>query len=175
MIFGAHGSTTRASKREVYQRKERLVKLRACLLTEEALIPMIGEMKRILIVLFSLTVFIPWLARPAYADLCPSGYDLLCTIVHGNTGGFFGSLVGGIIAILLAIVTIGSLAVLIWGAIQWISSGGDKAKVEAARNTIIAAVVGLVIAFLAFAIVNVILFIFTGNSIGSFNLPKLVP
>ena len=34
---------------------------------------------------------------------------------------------------------------LIWGAIDWITSGGDKAKYESARNKITYALIGLAI------------------------------
>jgi hypothetical protein len=45
---------------------------------------------------------------------------------------------------------------LVTGAISWITSGGDKAQVESARNKITHAVTGLVILFLSFAIVKVL-------------------
>jgi len=51
--------------------------------------------------------------------------------------------------ILAAIIT---FAFLIWGGIEWITSGGDKAKYEAARNRITAALVGLAIVAAAWAI-----------------------
>ena len=47
-----------------------------------------------------------------------------------------------VVAILIAIFFI------ILGGVKWILSGGDKAAVEAARNTIVAAVIGLVIVFI---------------------------
>ena len=57
----------------------------------------------------------------------------------------------------LVIVTI-ILAIyfLIWGGILWISSAGDKAKIEAARKKITFAIIGLVFVFLSFMIINVI-------------------
>jgi len=45
---------------------------------------------------------------------------------------------------------------LITGAIQWISSGGDKQALESARNKISNALVGIVILFAVFAIINLI-------------------
>jgi len=52
------------------------------------------------------------------------------------------------------------------------TSGGDKAKVESARGTIIAAIVGLVIAFLAFFILSLALSFF-GLSLTNLTLPRL--
>lgn len=49
---------------------------------------------------------------------------------------------------------------LIMGAIQWISSGGDKEGVAKARGRITSALVGLVILFAVFAIVGLIESIF---------------
>lgn len=46
--------------------------------------------------------------------------------------------------------------VMLWGAIQWITSGGDKAKVEMARGKLTSAVIGLVILFSLFAVAKVI-------------------
>lgn len=46
--------------------------------------------------------------------------------------------------------------VLVWGAIDWISSGGDKQKLESARGKISNALVGILLLFAAFAIINLI-------------------
>lgn len=54
-----------------------------------------------------------------------------------------------IIAILLV------LFFLIWGAFDWITSGGDKEKVAGARKKILAALIGLVILALSFVIAQV--------------------
>lgn len=57
---------------------------------------------------------------------------------------------------LITIAIVASLLFLIWGGIQWTMSGGDKGGVEAARNKIIYAIVGLVLTLLSFFIVTVI-------------------
>ena len=61
-------------------------------------------------------------------------------------------------AIQAAIVIAGLLtfAFLVWGGIEWLTSGGDKEKYEAARGRITAAVIGLVIVVAAWAILQVI-------------------
>ncbi|MBI2430778.1 MAG: hypothetical protein HYV39_02080 [Candidatus Levybacteria bacterium] len=66
----------------------------------------------------------------------------------------FGVYVMMVVAILLA------LGFLIWGGISWITSEGDKTKLQSARNTVVMAVIGLIITLLAFTIVNVIGFFF---------------
>lgn len=65
-----------------------------------------------------------------------------------------------IITILFVIGVIIAVAFLIYGGIRWVLSGGDKAKVEAARSHIVASIIGLVIiaaAFLIFSLVFQIL------------------
>lgn len=48
-------------------------------------------------------------------------------------------------------------AQLIWGGLEWIISGGDKGKVDGARNKITAAVIGLIIVASSFAILQLTL------------------
>lgn len=53
--------------------------------------------------------------------------------------------------------TLGGLAVIIFmasGAMSWITAGGDKAKVEEARNRITQAVIGMLVLFSIIALVN---------------------
>src|SRR5258708_25535409 len=76
------------------------------------------------------------------------------------------------ITIILVAAVLIALFFLIWGGIRWILSGGDKAKVESARNTIIAAIVGLVIAFLAFFILTIVLSVFN-LSLANLTLPTV--
>lgn len=56
----------------------------------------------------------------------------------------------------LLLFVIGSLAVImiIWGGLRYTTSGGNASSVTAAKNTIMYAVIGLIVAFFAFAIVN---------------------
>lgn len=62
---------------------------------------------------------------------------------------------------------------LIIGGIRWIASGGDKGQTEAARNQITAALVGLVIVFAAWAIVNLISVFFPGINIFTLSIPTI--
>jgi len=58
-----------------------------------------------------------------------------------------------------ALFLIGAISVimLIYGGIRYTTSGGNAASVTAAKNTILYAIVGIVVAVLAFAIVNFVL------------------
>ena len=54
----------------------------------------------------------------------------------------------------LYVVMIIAVIMLIVGGIRYIVSGGDAKKVTDAKNTILYAIIGLIICFLAYAIVN---------------------
>jgi len=62
-----------------------------------------------------------------------------------------------IINVVLYIVGIVAVVMMIIGGFQYITSSGDAAKVTKAKNTILYGIVGLVIAVLAYAIVNFVL------------------
>lgn len=70
----------------------------------------------------------------------------------GNSGVFT-----TIVNTLLFIVGAVSVIMLIWGGIRYATSAGNSSAVTSAKNTIMYAIVGLIIAFLAFAIVNWVL------------------
>jgi hypothetical protein len=66
----------------------------------------------------------------------------------------FGTTMLMITAVVLAVIF------LIWGGIEWITSGGNKDKLQAARKKITYAIIGLIITLGAFFIVNMIGFLF---------------
>ena len=76
------------------------------------------------------------------------------------------------ITIIFIIAGLAVLFMLIYGAFQWIISGGEKEKVEEARKRIMAAIVGIIILALAFFIINVLGNILNINPLGG-NLPSL--
>lgn len=68
----------------------------------------------------------------------------------------FENMVSGFVKLLLVIAGLAFFFILLIGGIKWIVSGGDKAHTEGARNQITAALVGLVIVFSAWAIIQLI-------------------
>lgn len=66
--------------------------------------------------------------------------------------GDVGSLISALVGTLLIIAALLAFFYLILGGIQWITAGGDKAGMEAARNKITHAIVGLIIVGAAWAI-----------------------
>lgn len=72
--------------------------------------------------------------------------------------------ISNIITIVLAIGVIMVLVMIIWGAFEWITSGGDKEAVGKARGKIINALIGLVVLAVAFAIARL------GGQIAGFDI-----
>ncbi len=75
-----------------------------------------------------------------------------------------GSIFNTIINVLLFIIGAISVIMLIYGGIRYTTSGGASASVTAAKNTIMYAIIGLVVAFLAYAVVNWILVTLSPNA-----------
>ncbi len=69
------------------------------------------------------------------------------------------SIIGNIVQVLLTAVGVISVIMIVIGGIMFTLSSGDAQKAAKARNTILYAVVGLVVAVFASAIVN---FVFDG-------------
>lgn len=84
-----------------------------------------------------------------------------------------GSIIGVFVSVIAVAAVLAALIFILIGAFQWITSGGDKGKVEAARNHIIAAIIGLVIVVLSFVIINVITQILGIGSIADLKIPTL--
>jgi len=83
-----------------------------------------------------------------------------CAHGNGTPVELFGgpdSIFTTVVNILLFIIGAICVIMLIWGGIRYTTSAGNAASVTAAKNTIMYAIIGLVIAFLAFAIVNWVL------------------
>lgn len=68
-----------------------------------------------------------------------------------------GSIFTTIVNVMLFIIGAISVVMLIWGGIRYTTSGGASSAVTSAKNTIMYAIIGLVVAFLAFAVVNWVL------------------
>lgn len=130
-------------------------------------------MKKTLATVTSTALYLS-LAASAFAqsvDPCPKGttgtdFSKLCTL-NANS---IGTVITTTITVLLIGATIIALFFLIWNGIRWVTSGGDKGKVDEARKGIIAAIIGLVLAFLAYFILSLVLGLF-GLSPTNLKLP----
>jgi hypothetical protein len=115
--------------------------------------------------LFLMTVFLlllsAWfvLPAPAYAQApVTEGLEAV-----GEAGGIAGgetdiiTIIGRIINIALGFVGIVLLVIILYAGYEWMTSGGDAAKVDSAKTRLRNAIIGLVIIMMSFAIVNFIL------------------
>ncbi|OGE42407.1 hypothetical protein A3B45_04355 [Candidatus Daviesbacteria bacterium RIFCSPLOWO2_01_FULL_39_12] len=70
------------------------------------------------------------------------------------TKGFktIGGFIDNVLIVLLSIGAIILLFMIVWGAYEWITSGGDKESVSRARGRITAAFIGLAVLAVAFAL-----------------------
>ncbi len=88
---------------------------------------------------------------------CAKGNSSTPNTLFG-AGGIFTIIVN----ILLFIIGAISVIMLIIGGIRYTISGGDSSAVTSAKNTIMYAIVGIIVAVLAYAIVNFVLVSLTG-------------
>lgn len=79
-----------------------------------------------------------------------------CAQGEGQPTDLFGSsgIFETIVNILLFLIGAVSVIMLIYGGIRYTISGGDSNSVTAAKNTILYAIVGIIVAVLAFAVVK---------------------
>lgn len=130
------------------------------------------SLKKVYISLISLAVLLTPLAAPAVAsaaisstpdissNLCAGG-NLNVNDPNCSSGtdpsDKVNSLIGTVINIFSIVVGVVSVIMIIIGGLKYITSGGDSANVTGAKNTILYALVGLVIVALAQIIVRFVL------------------
>jgi hypothetical protein len=108
------------------------------------------------------------------AQVCPTGNNIAnsgladgakCAQGKDQQADLFGD--GGIFRqitnVLLFIIGAISVIMLIIGGIRYVVSGGDSGAVTAAKNTILYAVIGIIVALLAYALVNFVIGSFAAN------------
>lgn len=88
---------------------------------------------------------------------CAQGTDQQSDLF--GTNGIFKTITNVLLFLIGAI----SVIMLIIGGIRYVVSGGDSTAVTSAKNTILYAVVGIVVAILAYALVNFVISSFSAN------------
>lgn len=101
---------------------------------------------------------------------CPESgaFANLCNITND-----FGRSISNLVVAAMVLASLVALGFLIYGGIKWIMSEGDKTAVETARQTIIGAVVGLVIIFLSYFILSIVLGVF-GIKLQNLVIPTII-
>lgn len=105
-------------------------------------------------------------AKPRFQKI--TGFTSLVTPPKGYATDI-GIYINQLLKMILMIAALLVFAQLIWGGLEWITSGGDKKKVDDARNKITAAVIGLIIVASSFAILQLAL-----NFIGYSSINELL-
>ncbi len=72
--------------------------------------------------------------------------------------------------VMLFIVGAISVIMIVIGGLRYVISGGNTANVTAAKNTILYAIVGLIVSMLAYAVINFVISSFMGGASGGTNV-----
>ena len=81
-------------------------------------------------------------------------------VLFGNSGVF-----SEITNVLLFVIGAVAVIMIVIGGLRYVISGGDAKQVDAAKNTILYAIIGIIVAILAYAIINFV----TGTFVDSQN------
>lgn len=73
-----------------------------------------------------------------------------------RAGGGISFFFSNLIALIYGIAIVVLIFMLLWGAWDWMTSGGEKEKLESAQRRIVNAVVGLMLFAVAFAVIQVL-------------------
>ena len=97
--------------------------------------------------------------QAVYAEDCDGFSDcakkgMAAADPDGGNGKGLDTTVKDIINVVLYVVGILAVVMVIIGGVKYTTSGGDSGAVTSAKNTILYGIIGLVIAILAYAIVN---------------------
>lgn len=134
----------------------------------------------------ALTLALAGLAQPQLAIAAPQ--DAICAGI-GSASGSSGcaddpadtgvnDVLRTVVNILSIILGIAAVIMIIIGGLKYVTSGGDSSKTASAKNTIIYALIGLVVALLAQVLVHFVIDRFTNSgrsssSNGSVNLCRV--
>lgn len=61
-----------------------------------------------------------------------------------------------LVTLIYSLAAIVLLFMILWGAFDWMTSGGEKEKLESARNKIISSIIGIMLFAVAFAIIQIL-------------------
>lgn len=82
-----------------------------------------------------------------------------------------GDFIGNVLTLAFIVAVLAVLAMLVWGAFEWITSGGEKEAVGKARNKILNALIGLAVLAVTFALATVAANFLGFRSITDFTIP----
>lgn len=97
-----------------------------------------------------------YICQPTFGVIQPP--DFLKNFIGTDKTGAAGisKFLSNLIALIYAIAAIVLIFMLLWGAFEWLTSGGDKEKVSSAQKRIISAIIGIILFAIAFAVIQVL-------------------
>ena len=118
----------------------------------------------VLVGLFGLTSLSPTIVFAAgytgYADVCsqdvPQGVKDAAGC-PGNSNSDLPTVIQNILNAIIGVAGVVSVVFIVIGGIQYITSTGDPGKTKKAKDTILYALIGLIVCALSFAIVNFVI------------------
>lgn len=90
-----------------------------------------------------------------------------CSTITGQSSTDANTLVARVINVFSVVVGVVSVIMIIYGGFRYITSGGESGNISSAKNTILYAIIGLVIVALAQFIVKFVLAKATGSDTSS--------
>ena len=84
------------------------------------------------------------------------GPALESSLSSDDPSNFLGLVLPNFIGLVMVAGAVFFVFMILWGAVQWILSGGDKAAIEGARGRITSALVGIILLLSSFALIKII-------------------
>jgi hypothetical protein len=129
-------------------------------------------------------MFAPMIMAPVVAQAqgtnplcCGASGDITCTTTqttghascNPDAGGSINTIISFVLNLFSIIVGIAAVIMIVVGGLKYTISGGDSTRVSGAKDTILFAVVGLVVVALAQVIVHFVLHSFQTANVGNGN------
>lgn len=111
-------------------------------------------------------------AQDGHFTLDPTGLGVPAP-AGGNAEATVQTIIVNVVAIFFTIGGLGVVVYFVWGAVDWILSGGDKEKISNARKKMTNAIIGLVLLSMSYVIINLIGQIVQFNPLGALQIPGL--
>ncbi|HEY5714232.1 MAG TPA: pilin [Candidatus Gracilibacteria bacterium] len=125
---------------------------------------MLAKVRTFLVIALLGCFMSPFFAYPTNATVFEGGgIEAGSNLVEGelddgiSKADNFKDLVRGWVNFMLAVIALGAVCVIIWAGVVYITSLGDDGKKETAQKIIIYAVIGLLVIFASFPLVNTLL------------------
>lgn len=104
----------------------------------------------------------------------PQGAGITVKTGTGSSAeGNVGMIMRNVVSLFFVAGGVGVVIYFLWGAVEWIFSGGDKEKVSNARKRMTHAIIGLVLLALSFVIINLVGKIAGFNPLSPLQIPGL--